>query len=150
MSMDWNIYESVKELVARSCPTLCDPMDCSPRDWTQVSGIAGRFFTVWATRWLWNSFYLFIYLNWRIITHCDGFCHKSTWIDHRHTCVPSTLSPPHHPASVIMASFLFFFCYFQPNSYHIEKTLISLHLCLLCFPACRIIGSIFLDSIHMC
>ena len=65
-------------LVAQSCPTLCDPMGCSPpgssvcgisparilewvaisfsrgsswpRDWTQVSCIAGRLFTVWATR----------------------------------------------------------------------------------------------------
>ena len=68
-------------LVAQLCPTLCDPVNCSPpgssvhgilqarisewvtislhqftrgsswpRDWTQVSCIAGRFFTVWATR----------------------------------------------------------------------------------------------------
>ena len=65
-------------LVAQWCPTLCDPMDCSPpgssvhgilqarilewvvisfsrgssqpRDGTQVSCIAGRFFTIWATR----------------------------------------------------------------------------------------------------
>ena len=63
-------------LVAWSCPTLCDPMDCSPpessgilqegilewvampssrgssqpRDQTQMSHIAGGFFTVWATR----------------------------------------------------------------------------------------------------
>ena len=64
--------------VAQSCPTLCDPMDCSlsgssvhgifqarvlewvaisfsrgssqPRDRTWVSHIAGRCFTVWATR----------------------------------------------------------------------------------------------------
>ena len=64
--------------VTQSCPTLCDPMDCSlpgssvhgilqarimewvaipfsrrssqPRDRTQASHIAGRFFTVWATR----------------------------------------------------------------------------------------------------
>ena len=63
--------------VAQSCPTLCDPMGCSlpgssvhgifqarvlewvaisfsrgssrPRDWTQVSCIAGRRFTIWAT-----------------------------------------------------------------------------------------------------
>ena len=68
----------MKVLVAQSCPTLCDPMDCSlpgfsvhgilqattlewvpihfsrdsswPRDWTWVSRIAGRFFTVWAIR----------------------------------------------------------------------------------------------------
>ena len=64
--------------VTQSCPTLCNCMDCSlpgssvhgifqarllewvavlfsrgssqPRDWTQVSCIAGRFFTIWATR----------------------------------------------------------------------------------------------------
>ena len=64
--------------VTQSCPTLCDPMACSlpsflvhgvfqarilewvtisfsrrssrPRDWTQVSRIVGRCFTVWATR----------------------------------------------------------------------------------------------------
>ena len=63
----------VKVKIAQSCPTLCDPMDCSlpgssaheilqarilewiavlffkgssrPRDRTQVSRIAGRFFT---------------------------------------------------------------------------------------------------------
>ena len=64
--------------VSQSCPTLCDPMDCSlpgssvhgifqarvlewvaisfsrgsswPGNWTQVSHIAGRRFTIWATR----------------------------------------------------------------------------------------------------
>ena len=64
--------------VAQLCPNLCKPMDCSPpgssvhgisqarilewvaisfsrgsswpRNWTQVSGIAGRFFTDWASR----------------------------------------------------------------------------------------------------
>ena len=64
-------------LAAQLCPALCDPMDCSPpgssvhgilqarilewvttlssrgsfqpRDWTQVSGITGRIFTIWAT-----------------------------------------------------------------------------------------------------
>ena len=65
-------------LVTQSCPILWDPMDCSPpgssvhgilqarilesvaisfsrgssrpRDWTWVSCIAGRFFTIWASR----------------------------------------------------------------------------------------------------
>ena len=65
-------------LVIQSCPTLCDPMDCSPpgfsghgdspgkntgvgshalsrgsfqpRDWTPVSCIAGRFFNSWAAK----------------------------------------------------------------------------------------------------
>ena len=68
----------VEVLVAQSCPTLCDPLDCSPpgpsvhkicqartlewraipflrgtswsRDQIQVSHITGRFFTIWATR----------------------------------------------------------------------------------------------------
>ena len=72
------LLKKVKMLVTQSCPTLCDPMDCNLpgssvhgilqarilewiaicssrgsswlRDWTQVSCIAGRFFTVWATR----------------------------------------------------------------------------------------------------
>ena len=67
-------------LLAQSCLTLCNPMDCSspgsfvhgilqartlewvaipysrgsswPRDWTQVSRSAGRFFTIWTTRLL--------------------------------------------------------------------------------------------------
>ena len=66
-------------LVTQSCQTLCNPMDCSPpgssvhgdslgknigggyydlfqgifptSDQTQVSCIAGGFFTIWATRW---------------------------------------------------------------------------------------------------
>ena len=69
--------------VAQSCPTLCDPMGCSlsgssvhgifqarvlewiaisfsrghsrPRNRTQVSRIAGRCFTVWATREVWGN-----------------------------------------------------------------------------------------------
>ena len=69
------VYEKSK--VAQSCPTLCNPMDCSPpgssihgifqariREWvaiffsrgsswprnrTQVSHTAGRLFTIWAT-----------------------------------------------------------------------------------------------------
>ena len=64
--------------VIQLCPTLCNPMDCSlpgssipgilqagilewvaisfsrrssqPRDWTRISPIAGRHFTIWATR----------------------------------------------------------------------------------------------------
>ena len=67
-------------LVAQSCLTLCDPMDCSPpgssvhgilqarilaipfsrgsfwlRDWTWVSCIVGSFFTGWATRESYNK-----------------------------------------------------------------------------------------------
>ena len=81
------IPERKKVLVTQSCPILCDPMDYSlpgssiheilwarildcisipfsrgssqPRDRTQVFCIAGRFFTVWATReahWIFVTF----------------------------------------------------------------------------------------------
>ena len=71
-------YENVKVLVIQSCPTLCNPMNCSPpdssvhgilqagilelvaisfskwssrpRDGTRVSHTAGGFFTIWDTR----------------------------------------------------------------------------------------------------
>ena len=74
----WNCTEVKWSEVAQLCPTLCDPMDSSlpgsaihgifqarilewtaisfsrgssrPRDWTLVSCIADRCFTVWATR----------------------------------------------------------------------------------------------------
>ena len=72
-----SLQESESE-VTQLCPTFCNPMDCSlpgssihgifqarilewiaisfsrrssqPRDWTQVSRIVGRCFTIWATR----------------------------------------------------------------------------------------------------
>ena len=71
------LWTSESEVI-QSCSILCDPMDCSPpglsvdgisqarilervaipfsrgssqpRDWNWVSCIAGRFFTIWATR----------------------------------------------------------------------------------------------------
>ena len=78
LQMDmFNFCVCVCVLVTQSCLTLCDPMDRSPpifcvcgilqarilewiaipfsrnssqrRDWTLVSCIAGRFFTIWAT-----------------------------------------------------------------------------------------------------
>ena len=77
--------------VTQSCPTLCDPMDYSlpgssahgnpqtlilewvaisfpresfwPRDWTRVSHIAGRFITIWATRYIQVSFLLVLFVG---------------------------------------------------------------------------------------
>ena len=77
--------------VAQSCPTLCDPMDCSPpgssihgilqartlewvaisfsrgssqaRDKTRVSRLVGRRFTIWATR---DVILLHIFYIWEI------------------------------------------------------------------------------------
>ena len=79
ISRNWNPFSKVKwNEVAQSCPALCDPMDCSllgssvhgifqtrvlewvaisfsrgssrPRDWTRVSHIVDKRFTVWTTR----------------------------------------------------------------------------------------------------
>ena len=74
----WSCIHECECEVAQSCLTLCNPMDCSlpgssvhgifqaivlewiaisfskgssrPRDWTQVSCVVDRRFTVWATR----------------------------------------------------------------------------------------------------
>ena len=86
------IYIHMSKIV-QSCPTLCDPMDYSPlgssvhgifqegilewvaisfsrrssrpRDWTRVSCIVGRHFTVWATREVHYIYmFFFIFLSW--------------------------------------------------------------------------------------
>ena len=77
-AIGFSLLQHMKKKVAQSCPTLCDTMYCSspgfsvhgilqartleweaisfsrgssgPRDRTQVSCIAGRFFTTWATQ----------------------------------------------------------------------------------------------------
>ena len=70
----WVILSESESEVSQSCPSLCNPMDyiahqaplsmgfsrqeywrfsrgsSQPRDWTQVSHIADRRFTIWATR----------------------------------------------------------------------------------------------------
>ena len=79
--------------VAQSCPTLCNPMDCTvrefsrpeywsespfsrgssqPRDRTQVSGIVAGFFTNWATTLYLNN-YLCIWLCLVFIAACRFF-----------------------------------------------------------------------------
>ena len=102
-------------LVAQLCLTLCDPMDCSlpgssvhgilqarilewvaisfsrgssrPRDWTQVSRIAGRLFNLWA-KLLACYRRIFYYFQWitslkrknrwgpRGLWRMNSFCHK--------------------------------------------------------------------------
>ena len=89
--------------ITQSYPTVCDPMDCSPsdssvhgilqartlervaisfsrgsswpRDQTQVSCIAGRFFPVWATREPGSTIYLFAEQPWA--SHLTSLCHSS-------------------------------------------------------------------------
>ena len=89
-----NFSESESEgEVAQSCPTLCNSMDCSLsgstvheilqariqqwvaipfsrgfRDWTWISCIAGRLFTIWVTRNLWGES-----RSSNLLTECGGF-----------------------------------------------------------------------------
>ena len=99
------IYEVKRSEVAQSCPTLCDPMDCSllgssvhgifqaralewvaisfsressrPRDRTQVSRIIGRLFTIWgATR---EATYVYTYgMCTKLLQSCPTFVILST------------------------------------------------------------------------
>ena len=83
----------------QSCPTLCYPMECSlprssvheilqakilecvaipfcrgssqPRDWVQVSIIAGRFFTIWTTREAWCNTQVNVKVAQPCLTLCD-------------------------------------------------------------------------------
>ena len=91
VSQFWRMC-TLKVLVAQSCPGLCNPMDCSlpgfsihgvfqartlecvaisfsgwssrPNNWTWVSYIDSRFFTVWATR----EVYPIVYPGWKKAT----------------------------------------------------------------------------------
>ena len=96
-SRTWESEKKMKVLVPQLCPTLCNPMDFSlpgssvlgilherilewvaisfsmessrPRDWIQVSHIAGRFFTIWATK-TWDG----CIISWNsIFPQIDGF-----------------------------------------------------------------------------
>ena len=94
--------------VAQSCPTLCDTMDCSlpgssthgilqtrtlewvaisfsrrpswPRDWTRVSHIVGRRFTIWATRKVLNRL---VIVN--ITSRSKPFTHEDQ--EYRRPCI---------------------------------------------------------------
>ena len=107
-----------------------------------------------------------------------GFCHTLTWISHGWTCVPHPEPPPHlppHPTppgcpSALALSALFhasnldwssvshmMIYMFQWHSLKSSNPLLlpqspkvcSLHLCLFCCLAYRVIVTIFLNSIYM-
>ena len=82
-----------------------------PRDWTQVSRIAGGFFF-----FIYCFLMLFIKkkINWRIIALQNFvFCKTWTWTSHRYTYIPSLLnvpsiSLPSHPSRLIQSTCLSF------------------------------------------
>ena len=122
--------------------------------------------------------YKFIYFNWRLITlqYCIGFAihqHESATGIHIFPILnfpPSSLTIPylwvvsvHQPqASSIMPGLVIRFIYYiihvsmhSPKSSHPlplpqSPKVCSLHLCLFCCLAYRVIITIFLNSIYMC
>ena len=121
--------------------------------------------------------YKFIYFNWRLITILCWFCHTSTWIRHGCTCVPHPEPPSHLPPHTILLghpsapapSILYhasnldwrFISYmilymFQCHSPKLSHPLplpqspkdCSIHLCLFCCLAYRVIVTIFKFHIY--
>ena len=107
------------------------------------------------------------------------FCHTSTWISHRCTCVPNpeprSHLPPHtisvgHPSApapsilypvsnldwqFVSYMILYMFQCHSPKSSHPlllpqSPKVCSIHLCLFCCLTYRVIITIFLNSIYMC
>ena len=115
-------------LVAQSCPALCNPMDCSPkgssvhrilqerilewvdmpssrgsswpRDWTQVSSMADRLVTIWATReahiphylsYCWWAFELFPVWGLLLIVPLWSYLHIFLCV-HMYVCTIELLS----------------------------------------------------------
>ena len=93
----------------QSCPTVCDPMDYTvdgilqarilewgafpfsrgssqPRDWTQVSHIAGGFFTSWATREAQVNIWPYYYSN----NSC--WLARACWLYYCNKCFPPAKS----------------------------------------------------------
>ena len=130
------MYNNVCTLVAQSSLTLCDPIDHSPpdssvhrilqartlewgaipfsrassppRDWTQVSCTAGRFFIVWATR---GAPYLLI-----IIENLEN-------IDRNLKKGNITISPSSQRQLLLIFSFFFFLLDFSIHiSHHWDST----------------------------
>ena len=112
------------------------------------------------------------------LQYCSGFCHTLTWISHGCTCVPHPKPPSHvpphpipqrHPSapapsilshasnldwwSVSRMIIHMFQCYSlrssHPRPLPQSPKDCSIHLCLFCCLAYRVIITIFLNSIYM-
>ena len=125
------------------------------------------------------SFFKFIIIIFFYFTILYWFCHTLTWIRHEYTRVPhpepSSHLPPHtislghlsvpapsimYPASNLDWRFIsymivyMFQCHSPKSSHPLplpqSPKVCSIHLCLFCCLAYRVIITIFLNSIYMC
>ena len=113
------------------------------------------------------------------LQYYSGFCHTLTWISHGHTCVPHPEPPSHllphpiplgHPSAPALSTLshalnldfwsvsqmvIYMFQCYSLRSSHIcllpqSPKDCSIHLCLFCCLAYKVIITIFLNSICMC
>ena len=112
------------------------------------------------------------------LQYCSGFCHTLTWIGHGCTCAPHLEPPSHlpphpilqgHPSAPTLTTLshasnlnwrcislmiIYMFQCYSLKSSHLRllpqsPKVCSLHLCLFCCLAYRVIITIFLDYIYM-
>ena len=113
-----------------------------------------------------------------MLQYCSGFCHTLTWISHGCTCVPHPEPPSHfpphpipqgHPSAPALSTLshasnldwwsfshmiLYMFQCYSLKSSHARllpqnPKVCSLHMCLFCCLAYRIVIAVFLNSIYM-
>ena len=113
------------------------------------------------------------------LQYCSGFCHTLIWNLHGYTCVPHPEAPSHlpphpiplgHPSAPAQSTLshasnldwwsishmiIYMFQCHPPRSSHPcplpqSPKVCSIHLCLFCCLAYRVIITIFLNSIYMC
>ena len=128
----------------------------------------------------WNeSFFFSLFILFFYFTILYWFCHTLTWICHGCTWVLNPEPPSHHPPQIISLghpgapapsilypvsnldwrfvsyTIVYMFQCHSPKSSHPlplpqSPKVCSIHLCLFCYLAYRVIVTIFLNSIYMC
>ena len=135
------------------------------------------FFTIMTI--VFSVFFIYFNWRLMTLQHHSGFCHTLTWIHHECTWVPNPEPPSHHPLHIISLghpsapapSILYpisnidwrfisymivsmFQCHCPKSSHPLplpqSPKVRSIHLCLFCCLAYRVIITIFLNSIYMC
>ena len=126
----------------------------------------------------WFFFLIYFNWTLITLQYCSGFCHTFTWISHGFTCAPHPEPPSHlpscpilqgHPSAPALSTLshalnldwwsishmiIYMFQCYSLKSSHPRllpqgPTVCSLHLCLYCYLAYRVIVTIFLYSIYM-